>query len=171
MSLDPNADRARGIAVGSSAGLLTVAAHGAAGGGLPDATSSTVLVAVCAVIGALATTTVTRSRFATAALLGAGQLAGHAALSTTMHHVHSAGPGTLPMLTAHAIATVLCAVLIVAAARLLSAITHVVRVIAILDYRLDTPIRQRPIARSTAPQFTVPFTDVISRRGPPLPSF
>ncbi|KAA0024785.1 hypothetical protein [Antrihabitans cavernicola] len=177
MSIDPQADRARGAVVGVAAGLLTIAAHGIGGAGYPDLSSLTLLLAVCAAIGALAATAPARGAVTTLGLLGAGQVAGHYALSemmmTGMGHAHGAtSPSSVPMLLAHALATALCALLILAADRLYSVITNVLRIVAILFFRPVTTATPQVLPRRAArPLFGVPLRGAISRRGPPLPVF
>lgn len=170
MPIDPQADSARGALVGATAGLLTVAAHGVAGGGYPSVASLTLLVAFCTVVGSLAATVSARGAVPTVALLGAGQLAGHYLLAGLLvsdgWHAHAA---SWPMLVAHIGATALCAVAILAAERLYTAITRITRIVAIAFVRPDTAIAVvSPIHRTTRPLFGVPLRGTISRRGPPL---
>ncbi|MEU2036305.1 hypothetical protein [Nocardia amamiensis] len=122
------AGRLRGGLVGALVATLAVAAHGAAGGGVPDSTELTLLLLIAAAAGSAADTAPGRPGPVLVGLLGAGQLAGHVVLSGLLGHDH-AGHGsrgvtmlpTLPvgwMLFAHALATLGCAVLIVLAGRL-----------------------------------------------------
>ncbi|WP_454194447.1 hypothetical protein [Nocardia sp. Marseille-Q1738] len=133
------AGRLRGGLVGALVATLAVAAHGAAGGGVPDSTELTLLLLIAAAVGSAAGMAPARSGPALVGLLGLGQLASHAALSGLLGHDH-AGHGTssatmvptLPagwMLFAHALATLGCAVLIVLAGRLYTVASGALRAI------------------------------------------
>lgn len=67
----------RGTAVGSASAALAVAAHGIGGGELPQSSSLTLLLAVCATVGAVTATLPALSRGPAALIvaLGLGQLA------------------------------------------------------------------------------------------------
>jgi hypothetical protein len=128
----------RGGLVGVLVGALAVAAHGAAGGGAPGSTELTLLLLIAAVAGSAAGAVRACTRPSVlAALLGAGQLLSHAALSVLLGHDH---PGTgsattaspLPagwMLLAHTAATVGCVALITLTERLYAATSAALRAI------------------------------------------
>ncbi|NKY49910.1 hypothetical protein [Nocardia vermiculata] len=134
----------RGGLVGATVVLLAMAAHGWAGGGYPGSTGATLLLLCGAVAGTLASALPVhglRARAAVVAALGAGQGAAH--LSLSLLHTHGGteplgdsgspvyGP-SIPgswMMVAHAVATVVCALLIVAADRLYDAVSRAVRTV------------------------------------------
>ncbi|MGQ4598835.1 hypothetical protein [Nocardia sp. R6R-6] len=137
MSPHLHAGRLRGGLVGALVATLAVAAHGAAGGGVPDTTELTLLLLIAIATGSAAGMVSTRPGPALVGLLGAGQLAGHAELSGSSAFDHArhgiTGATTvsiLPagwMLFAHVIATLGCAVLIVLAGRLYTVASGVLR--------------------------------------------
>ncbi|MCP2318536.1 hypothetical protein APR12_003891 [Nocardia amikacinitolerans] len=143
----PSTGLPRGGAVGALVGLLSVAAHGVAGGGYPDSPEFALLLTVSVAAGCAATglphLTGRDAGRGIARLLGAlaaGQLAGHAVLAG-LGHAHGqrdshiargdAPPaGFLPtgwMLGAHVLATLGCAVVILAAERLYAVVSRAVR--------------------------------------------
>lgn len=172
MSASHPADRARGCAVGAVAAGLTVAAHGLGGGGYPDGASLTLLLVVCAMIGAAATLVRIRTRLGVAALLGFGQFAGHFMLTGLLEsgHTHNASPfGGWLMLASHATATVLCATLVGGAARLYAAISNTLRtVLRSVAPIPKTPRRALLTSQTTPALFRAPLRGALSRRGPPL---
>ncbi|WP_067468165.1 hypothetical protein [Nocardia amamiensis] len=133
------AGRLRGGLVGALVATLAVAAHGAAGGGVPDSTELTLLLLIAAAAGAAAGMAPGRPGPMLVGLLGVGQLASHAALSGLLGHDHTGhgtrGATTLPtlpvgwMLFAHALATLGCAVLIMLAGRLYAVASGALRAI------------------------------------------
>ncbi|WP_305093340.1 hypothetical protein [Prescottella sp. R16] len=121
----------RGGAAGATVATLAVAAHGAGGGGWPDETGLTLLLAVAVAVGALTggAPVFTRSRWALLAALASGQAAGHLALTVASGaHVHDGVPAYL-MVAAHAVAALACALLISTAERLHGPITRVLRAV------------------------------------------
>lgn len=158
----------RGSAVGALSAGLAFAAHGMGGGRVPTPAAVVLLIVVCAGLGAIvaALPRDQHTRPTLVAALGAGQLLGHFALSAT-EHTHSVMP-PLAMLGTHAIATALCAILVVGAERLYGPIVRVLRVV------LRSPAPLAPATRSPidAPTPVAPVVDVlrssISRRGPPV---
>lgn len=165
----PTADRLRGVAVGATAGVLAVAAHGIAGGDYPSTTAATLLLALCGTAGAVAARSAARNPYAILALLGLAQVAGHSALTVTADHVHRLGFGSWSMLSAHVGATVTCGVLIVVADRLFASIARTVRVVVHPRLAPVTPSAVRPpyAPRQVSPN--TPTPSAISRRGPPVP--
>ncbi|WP_330233834.1 hypothetical protein OHA40_16055 [Nocardia sp. NBC_00508] len=179
MSPHPIAGRLRGGLVGALVATLAVAAHGAAGGGIPDSTELTLLLLIATVMGSAAGAVPVRPGPVVLGLLGAGQLASHAALSGPLGHDHT-GRGTggattlsiLPagwMLFAHAVATLGCAVLIVLAERLHAVASGALRAI------LARPRTSRIVG---APQWPDPGlppyrcapNGAIGPRAPPVPA-
>ncbi|ELB94746.1 hypothetical protein Rwratislav_02292 [Rhodococcus wratislaviensis IFP 2016] len=158
-----------GSAVGALVAALAVAAHGIGGGGLPESAALTLLFVTCSGVGAVTAQLPARVHgpLALVGALGVGQVAGHFALTLTSH-VHSVVPA-VPMLAAHAAATVICALLIANAERLYGPLVHVWRVV----------LRGEPQPVSAAPTAHVPARPAnpvdallrasISRRGPPVP--
>ncbi|WP_406268580.1 hypothetical protein OH799_24690 [Nocardia sp. NBC_00881] len=120
MRPQPITGHLRGGLVGALVGVLAVAAHGAAGGGFPGSAELTLVLLIAAAAGSTAgAVSARRNPVAVVGLLGAGQLASHAALSGLLGHNHAGTTeSALPtcwMLVAHAIATLGCAALIVLA--------------------------------------------------------
>ncbi|QNG17653.1 hypothetical protein G4H71_06195 [Rhodococcus triatomae] len=109
----------RGGLVGSVSGALSIAAHGIGGGhaAAMSTNSLALLVAACGAVGAIAGSARTGHRLLhMAALLLAGQGAGHVSLSLTSGHdpLSSLTPA---MTTAHVLAAVVAAAAIAAAER------------------------------------------------------
>ncbi|TQC48688.1 hypothetical protein EEB14_13395, partial [Rhodococcus sp. WS4] len=142
---------------------------GGGGGGLPESAALTLLLVTCGGVGAITAQTPARfhGRLALVGALGAGQVAAHFALTLTSH-AHSAVPAA-PMLAAHAVATVACALLIANAERLYGPLVHVWRVV----------LRGAPLPVSVVTSTHLPTRPAnpvdallrasISRRGPPVP--
>ncbi|RVW02287.1 hypothetical protein [Rhodococcus spongiicola] len=160
----------RGGAVGATAASLAGAAHGFGGGTLPDSTALTLLLTVCTGVGVAVggVPVLNRSRCALLAALAAGQGAGHLALALASDaHVHSGASG-FTMLAAHAVATVVCAGLILTAERLYGPVTNVLRVVLTPPTVGARPTRVlRPRRLDRAPRLAV-LAVGFSRRGPPL---
>ena len=109
----------RGALVGACSGAVVVAAHGVGGGDLPSGDALVLLAGAGALVGTCVRTVPTAPAARLALLtvvLGIGQAAGHLALAVGAGHVHDAGL-TSAMFAAHAVAAVICAVLIAAAER------------------------------------------------------
>jgi len=140
------------VLVGATVAALAVAAHGLADGGYPGSAALTLLLFTTVGVGAIASLLPVpsgiSSRTALLAVLGGGQLAAHVALSVAGGHGsmgsmgmghESTGPtGTLlaalplpagAMTVAHALATLVCTVLIIAAERLYSLVSQAIRTI------------------------------------------
>ncbi|MGC0366834.1 hypothetical protein ABH922_004818 [Rhodococcus sp. 27YEA15] len=160
----------RGTAVGAASAALSVAAHGMGGGAVPQVSSLTLLIAVCAAVGAVVATLpgLARGPLALVGALAAGQLSAHTAMTLTVHS-HSASPG-LAMLGAHIGATFVCALLVLAAERLFHVLGRALRavlvpptlpVVGTRRHAISTGIHRRPIDEY--------LRAAISRRGPPLP--
>ena len=151
---------------------MTVAAHGLAGGGYPGGAALTLLLTVCAMVGAAATFVRISTRLVVAALLGFGQFAGHFILSGLLEtgHTHNGSPfGGWLMLASHAAATVLCAILIGGAERLYAAISNTLRtVLRSVAPIPKTPRRALLPSQTTPALFRAPLRGALSRRGPPL---
>lgn len=160
----------RGGAVGATTAVLAVAAHGAAGGGVPTESSILLLVGVAVVLASVVTAVPVFQRRVAAVpvLLTVGQVTAHLALTVGAGHHLTVAPA---MLAAHGIAIALCGILIVAAERVGPAAAAAVRsVVAVLL----TPVRAvggvavapAPVAvRSLA---TVLCRTCAPRRGPPV---
>ncbi len=164
----------RGVLLAVSAGALSVTAHRLADGGLPDPAMTILLTGLFGWTAA-ALTRKARGPVATIALLGAAQLVMHLLLTTLAgHYAGHAMPGTtgLGMTAAHAIATVLTALLLARADTMLLTVLAVLR--AILP-RLLTPLpvpatAPAPVpARVTGPDHLVgvDLRRIRGRRGPP----
>ncbi|MGY0501065.1 hypothetical protein ACWZHB_21490 [Nocardia sp. FBN12] len=110
--------RLRGACAGSMSAALSLAAHGmAAGGSLPGSTAIVLLAAASAVVGALVAGVgpLRNGAVGLATVLLGGQLIGHTTMSWSGHS-HSADDSLgLGMLTAHTIAAIVAAAVIVGA--------------------------------------------------------
>lgn len=158
----------RGTAVGTLTAALAIAAHGVAGGGLPDGAVAAQLLVLSVTLGALATTMAGANRAAVLwGLLGTGQLLAHALLATA-GHAHDARPG-LAMFGAHVAAVSLGAGLIACGGRLSAAVSRVVRVMA-----RNGPVAPESTAAGTARSADQPLHSArllaasVSHRGPPV---
>lgn len=110
--------RLRGACAGSMSGALSLAAHGlASGGALPGSTTVVLLAAVSAVVGAVVAGIgpLRDGAVGLAAVLLGGQLLGHTTMSWSGHAHHGDDTLGLGMLTAHAVAAVLAAAIILGA--------------------------------------------------------
>ncbi|WP_063125662.1 hypothetical protein [Nocardia fusca] len=140
----------RGCVVGTTTGILAVAAHGIAGGGYPTSAGAALLLLTALVTGAAAGSVIGGSGRlpagpgrGTLIALAAGQFAGHWALTgLTGHHGTPAEPApeALPgaaMIAFHLLAVVVCALAITAAERLYRCASSVLR--ALLEPPHPTP--------------------------------
>ncbi|MEV5647928.1 hypothetical protein AB0L57_06715 [Nocardia sp. NPDC052254] len=135
----PGTGAVRGGLVGVAVAVLAVAAHGWAGGGHPGSAALTLLLLIATATGISASMLPPArwGRAAGLAALGGGQGVAHLALSVLPAHdtgETSCGGDVLAvqngwMAAAHAIATIVCALLIVAAERLYAAVSRSVRAI------------------------------------------
>ncbi|SEP53844.1 hypothetical protein SAMN04489732_13225 [Amycolatopsis saalfeldensis] len=165
----------RGGLLAVSSGTLAVTAHAVAGGGVPDPALTLLLTGL---LGWTATAVAGKARgpVATVVVLGAGQLVMHLVL--TVLAAHEMPPATgwsggWAMTASHAVATVLTALLLARADRMLLAVLHVVRAFLPLLTRAlpvpaaaPAPIPPRP-ARAAAP-LRLELRRVHGRRGPPV---
>ncbi|MEV6274721.1 hypothetical protein [Nocardia sp. NPDC051832] len=163
-----------GALVGALVAALAVAAHGAAGGGFPGSAEGALVLLAAALTGSAAAATRSgQSRCGILALLAAGQFASHSLLSTFNAHDHEPVRAQLPggwMLAAHAIASLLCAALVLLARRLYLVASGAVRA------ALTRPHEPRPPAAATG--WTTPGpasyrfhpNGAIGPRAPPVPA-
>ncbi|MGW0043595.1 hypothetical protein [Rhodococcus sp. NPDC003348] len=166
--------RVRGGAVGATTVALAVAAHGAAGGGLPAGSTLVLLVGTATVLAAL-TAAVPVLRRGTAFLpvvLATGQVLSHLTLAVGGGH-HPADPVVAggPMLAAHGLALLVCAGLIAAAERIGPASAAALRaVVAVRLARIDPvgPAVSAPVAVRTRPLAEMFCRTGLPRRGPPV---
>ncbi|NDZ96633.1 hypothetical protein G3I13_03300 [Streptomyces sp. SID6673] len=164
-------DKVRGCVIGASSGVTSIVAHAAAGGGLPDSTGLTLLVAVCAGLG-WAASAVSPQRAGVPGLVGmlvGGQLVGHLALAALSHH--HATLMTPSMATFHMVATVVAVALAIGLEIAVTAALSVVirTVLTLISIPVDVatswsvlPViddRLRPGRRHVRP---------VGTRGPPL---
>ncbi|WP_154676365.1 hypothetical protein [Amycolatopsis benzoatilytica] len=164
----------RGGLLALSSASLAVTAHAAADGGLPDPALTLLLTGL---LGWTATALAgrARGRLGTVAVLGAGQLVMHLVLTTLAGH-HPSGAATAPngwaMTAAHAVATVLTALVLARADAMLLAVLRVLRMILpLLVPAVPVPVGAPLVARRR-PDSAVPLTQlelrrVRGRRGPP----
>ncbi|WP_329053358.1 hypothetical protein OG738_11050 [Amycolatopsis sp. NBC_01488] len=168
----------RGVSLAVSAAALSVTAHRLADGGLPDPAMTVLLSGL---FGWTATALARKARgpVATISLLGAAQLVMHLLLTTLAdHHDHgmAAMPGGsgLGMLVAHAVATLVAALLLARADAMLLTVLAVLR--AILPRLLGAlPVPVAPAlvpVRVDAPGHLVgvDLRRIRGRRGPPVHS-
>lgn len=165
--------RVRGAFVGAASGALSVAAHGAGGGAMmPSESALILLLAVSAAVGGAVAAVGERGGWAsTPATLIVGQLFGHTILTIASEHHHGSFL-TPTMASAHAFATVMCALLIRAAVLGHGhALSILRRILPALN--LSIPVQEFP--RTGAPEYR---PDVVLRllvcsglgtRGPPCP--
>ncbi|MFF4027344.1 hypothetical protein ACFYY5_31290 [Nocardia elegans] len=141
----PGIDGLRGGLVGMAVVVLAVAAHGWADGGYPGSATLALLLLSAAATGTFASmlppTGGVSGRIGILAALGGGQAVSHIALSLLPAHrpgETSCGSGLSGLISifpnnwmtlAHTLATVVCAVLIVAVERLYAAVSRSVRAV------------------------------------------
>ncbi len=182
----------RGVVVGVTAATLAVAAHGLAGGGYPGSAALTLLLLTAAGVGAISSLLpVPAGKSGRAALLGAlaaGQMSGHLAMtaaippdSMSMTHESFGGAGVFghvaamlglssgPMILAHGVATLVCAVLITAAERLYSVVSHTVRTLTAHPRPLAAPGPARWF-NSPARSYRFLRAAGLGSRAPPVPA-
>lgn len=173
----PGIRAARGWLLAVSSAVLTLTAHAAADGELPD---PSLAVAIAGLIGWTFTALADRPRGCQLGIivtLAAGQLVIHTALTLfDTHHNSPGGPLVAPltMLAAHAVATVLLAALIVGTERgLLAVVAGLQRLLPVVTVAAPVPAGQPP--RVLVPAVAGTHTDVLlrrvnARRGPPTHS-
>jgi hypothetical protein len=159
-----------------SAGVLSVTAHRLADGGLPDPAMTVLLTGLFGWTAA-ALARKARGPVATIALLGSAELVMHLLLTTLAGHDMYAMPGRtgLGMIGAHAVATVLTALLLARADTMLLTVLAVLR--AFLP-RLLTPLPVPSAAPALIPARVagpdhlvgVDLRRIRGRRGPPVHS-
>ncbi|RJQ90663.1 hypothetical protein [Amycolatopsis panacis] len=164
---------ARGVLLAVSSASLTVTAHAAGDGGLPDPALTLLLTGLLGWTGtALARRA--RGRLATLAVLGGGQVVMHLVLTTLNEHQHGSPPGhpdAWAMTAAHAVATLLTALLLARADAVLLGLLQLLRVILpVLSPPLPVPaaagVSLPPPVEATALR-KIDLHHVRSRRGPP----
>lgn len=161
--------RVRGGAVAGATVTLSVAAHGAAGGGWPTGSTALLLSGVAAVLASLAAAAPARRAVAVdAGVLLAGQVLGHLALSVGAHHSVAVAA---PMVSAHVVAVLACAGLVAATERLGPAVAAALRAVVAARIAALRPlgpapwIRVRPAVR---PMADILCRSCLPRRGPPV---
>lgn len=165
----------RGGSLAVSSTALAVTAHAAARGDLPDTALTLLLTAL---VGWIATALAGKARgpFGTLVLLGTAQLVMHLVLTTLSMHDMQMGPpdadGGLSMFAAHAVATVLTALLVAKADAMLLAVLSVLR--AVLPWLLTplpvavaAPTRLPALPARTPHLIGVDLRSIHGRRGPP----
>lgn len=166
----PLVARVRGACVGSVSAAVSIAAHGAAGGGAPDQQSLVFLLAVCAAVGAAVPAVRLRHDPAVRlGLLAGGQVLGHLTLGVSAGHGHGIVPGPT-MLASHLAALVASAVLVAGAERacrrILGALRRIVVVLLSLP-PVQAPIWVAVLAPRTEPARRLLVSAQAGRRGPP----
>ncbi|MEU5841194.1 hypothetical protein [Rhodococcus sp. NPDC047139] len=150
-----------GTTAGIATAVLAVAAHGAAGGGVPSGPVAVLLIAVAAAVGILGAN---QPSLPPLVLLTGGQAAIHVVLSVL---VAGHGHMSASMLGAHMIAIAGCAVLLGAAARLYGACSTAWKIVLIRGPVVDRPAVLAPTS-STDRLVWGRAPPAISRRGPPI---
>lgn len=174
---DPALRAVRGCLLAGASTALTVAAHAAAGGGVPDLGLFLLPTVLLAGAGTVVAERV-RARGLMIVVLGAMQLAVHSLLSmnATSHEMFLAGPaaaGPVPMALAHVLATLLLALVLTRVDAVLHAVGAAVR--AALPVRSFALPAWAPVAVCVAVEQGGGETMVLlrrirTRRGPPLDS-
>lgn len=172
----PSRDRIRGSLAGILCGLLAIAAHGFEGA-LPHSAALTLLLVVSGAVGAAVGSPAGRGRVRLVAALGAGQFLAHNALmmATVADHSHTTVEGSgvagWTMLAAHAVATVLAALLIAAVERVYAAVSRAVWSL-LAHFESLAPDEDRLVRTPDAPARPpgALLLGAISRRGPPISS-
>ncbi|PTR28658.1 hypothetical protein C8K36_10319 [Rhodococcus sp. OK519] len=164
----------RGLAVAASVVALAIGAHGLAGGGVPQGMTLLLLGGLAAVIAAavIAVPALATRRRWLVPVLATGQVLSHAALSLGDAHsgMHAGSHLTLPMLVAHSVAVVVCAVLIAGAEsigpRACAAMRRILpRIVATLPVRLEPALPH--VVADIRPVHSSVQVGPIARRGPP----
>ncbi|MBD8507444.1 hypothetical protein HT102_13220 [Hoyosella sp. G463] len=181
----------RGAAVGAVTITVAIAAHGAAGGGLPAGSGLVILLLVGAATGAAAASMrgMPSPRAADRSLLpmlAAGQIASHMVLALALdqhgaaHHAPAAGASvathgeSLPMMLAHAVAIIVAATLIQLGERGCACVTDLIKqVMALLALIAPAAVPELALARAQEPPPLRPrLLDAgLSSRGPPALAF
>ncbi len=171
----------RGVVLAVTSAALAVAAHRIAGGGVPDAVSTMLLTLGVAIVG-VALASKRRSTGAILIVLGAAQLAMHLLLSfdtTTMpgmgmSGMTPAGPpfGSVAMMSAHAVAALVTAILLAKADAALfavaEALARLLPTILIAPPVPTGPARLRPSVAPRVRSTAVSLRRDNARRGPPV---
>ncbi|MFC4005162.1 hypothetical protein ACFS2C_26850 [Prauserella oleivorans] len=158
---------ARGVLLAVSSAALSVTAHGLAGGGVPHPATTLLLTVLIGWVGTAAADR-TRGTRGILLVLGCGQMATHLLLAELSGH-----PGEPPtMLAAHAVATVLTAMLLAHAESMLAVALAALRRLLPLALRL-APVPSAPALPTLAlPAGATTVVEVVlrrmhGRRGPP----
>lgn len=165
----------RGVGPAVTSAALSVAAHTAAGGSLPDPGTTTVITALLAGTG-VAMADRRRGPLGIFGALGASQAALHGFLELTANHQgHTAQPGIplspVGMLLGHLVAVLVVGVLLSGAENALFALVRLLR--RVLPQVLRTPLpAQRPPGTRPAGRHVRPLVQLVHRRihaprGPP----
>lgn len=167
--------RVRCGAIGSATVTVAVAAHGAAGGAIPDSTALVLLAGFAAVLAAVtgAVPALRQGGPALVPILAIGQLGAHGVLAFGGGHHAAVGSGVMAgprMLVAHAVALGICAALIAAAERIGPRTEAALRTILASITRpvpvLERPRTWRPVAEVHPPVSALCRVSV-PPRGPP----
>lgn len=175
----------RGGLVGAAVVVLASAAHGWAGGGYPASAALALLLLSAATAGTLAALLPSaggsRGRLAVLATLGGGQAVAHLALSLLAAHHSDETPcrsglfavGSISaggsMTIAHIVATVVCAVLIVATERFYAALSRTLRSIITRPGALPGAAAARP-RTGTRRAWEQLCVGAVGPRAPPVPA-
>jgi len=150
---------------------LAVAAHGAAGGGLPSGPTAAMLALLSITLGALVATRRDAADFRVlTAVLAAGQLLSHVLLGAGGHaHSPTTGAPQLLMLGTHLVAVAVGAALIAAGGRLAAVLSRVLVVATRLVRRPDDAGSAPAVVSADQPlQSARLLSASLSHRGPPV---
>ncbi|EME22989.1 hypothetical protein [Rhodococcus triatomae] len=160
----------RGGALAGATVSLSVAAHGAAGGGVPTSSTLIVLTGLAAILASCASVVpaLRRGTVAAVGVLSVGQVLGHLALSLETHHTVTVTAG---MAAAHAAAVTVCAMLVGAADGVGTAVCAALRAVTAgrpAHPEPFAPVRLRPAGRPSRPLAEILCRTGLSLRGPPV---
>ena len=148
---------------------LSVAAHAAAGGGLPSG-AATILLALLAITVGVLVASIRDAADVTilAGLLAVGQLLGHVVLGAGGHEHAAAGAPWGLMLAAHVAAVTIAATLIAAGGHLCAAMSRVLRVASAPMPGPVTVLPRRIVGADQPLRSALQLAASMSHRGPPV---
>ncbi|GAC58407.1 hypothetical protein GOHSU_38_00460 [Gordonia hirsuta DSM 44140 = NBRC 16056] len=160
--------RTNGLLAGVVSLILGAAAHGVAGGFVPDIGQLLILGAIAAGVGTIRSAQKTDSPLAIAAVLVAGQAASHGVLTVIGAHAGHHQVHTAAMLGWHVAAVPAAAVLLCAAAWLLRLVCAQVQLVVAPRYRRIRPAAAARVASLVdVPHHLTPRLSV-GMRAPPV---
>ena len=164
--------RLRGALVGSASGVVSVGAHLFGGGMVPGDSTLVLTVAACSAVGA-AVSGIRREQISATlllALLAAGQLIGHIALTVSSDHMHQPLLST-QMLAFHTLGILVALTLVRGVERAYHVVVQ--KVLRVLPMLLRLPVAPLPATVSDTPVYRCVFSRWLlvsagtGTRGPP----